>query len=88
MTTTTIFGNELKRHSTHLTDRERSLMIALGQTAGTDKQVAAALNLGVGTVKVYLTRIRVKLIGQGYDVKSRYNLITWAREHKAELEAE
>lgn len=85
---TTVFGNALQHHPTHLTNQERNLMIMLGNTAGTDKQVAAALNLSVGTVKVYLTRIRVKLIGQGYDVKSRYNLITWAREHKAELEAE
>lgn len=85
---TMVFGRVIQQHPTQLTGQERRLMITLANTAGTDKQIAAALGLTTGTTKTYLTRIRVKLIGQGFDVKSRYNLITWAKEHLTELEAE
>lgn len=71
----------------NLTPRERQLLIALANTAGSDRQVAAALGISCGTSKIYLTRLRKKLASQGFDVKSRYNLITWAKEHKVELEA-
>jgi len=72
----------------HLTPRERSIVIAFAKTAGTDKQVAAMIGIAVGTMKVQLSRVRAKLTAQGYDVGSRYSLITWSKEHASELEVE
>jgi len=71
----------------YLTPRERSVIVALAKTAGADAQVAATLDLSRGTVKVYLSRIREKLRVRGFNVESRYNFITWAKEHQAELES-
>lgn len=70
----------------NLTTRERELMIALANTAGSDQVVADTMGLSRGTSKIYLTRVRKKLAAQGFDVKSRYNLIAWAKEHQTELE--
>lgn len=72
--------------SEHLTPREKTVIVTLARTAGTDKQVAAALNLSTGTAKVYISTIRAKLAEMGFDVKSRYNLISWAKEHQKEME--
>lgn len=69
-----------------LTDRDRDVLLALARTAGTDRQVAEEVGLKTGSMKTYLVRIRQKLAAQGFDVKSRYKLITWAKEHQKELE--
>ena len=64
-----------------LTPREIAVLKSLANTAGSDKMVAADLGLTFGSTKVYIYHIRQKLRSQGQDVKSRYDLITWAKEN-------
>lgn len=71
-----------------LSNRDRTVLLALAKTAGSDRQLAAELGLQPGSIKVYIMRIRERLSAQGFDVQSRYNLITWAKEHQKELEGE
>ena len=68
------------------TPREKTLVVALAKTAGSDRQLAAELGIAAGTAKLYVAQLRRKLKAGGFDVVSRYNLISWAKEHAAEME--
>lgn len=63
-----------------LTNSQERLLRVLAATAGADKEVAEILGWSHTTVRTYIAQIRDRLIARGYDVKSRYNLISWAKE--------
>lgn len=58
-----------------ITEREAAILRLLAQSMS-NKRIALALNLSVGTVKWNLCNIYVKL-----GVSSRYDALTWARNH-------
>ena len=68
------------------TPREKTIVIALAKTAGSDRQLATELGIAAGTAKLYVAQLRRKLKANGFDVVSRYNLISWAKDHVTEME--
>lgn len=65
--------------------REKQLLLFMADRPMPDKELAKLMNVSAGTIKVYLSHIRMKLTVQGFDVAYRYDLFEWARLHKEEL---
>ncbi|KXU82925.1 hypothetical protein CI15_27775 [Paraburkholderia monticola] len=65
----------LARESVNLTPREREILLLISQ-AMSNKRIALTLNISVGTTKWNVRNILTKL-----GVSSRYDAMTWAREH-------
>ncbi len=58
-----------------ITGREAQILGLLAQSMS-NKRIALTLNLGVDTIKKNLRQIYTKI-----GVSSRYDALTWAREH-------
>ncbi|MFM0504786.1 LuxR C-terminal-related transcriptional regulator [Paraburkholderia caffeinilytica] len=65
----------LAREGINLTPREREILLLISQ-AMSNKRIALTLNISVGTTKWNVRNILTKL-----GVSSRYDAMTWAREH-------
>ncbi len=65
----------LAREGVNLTPREREILLLISQ-AMSNKRIALTLNIAVGTTKWNVRNILTKL-----GVSSRYDAMTWAREH-------
>ncbi|TAL95976.1 MAG: ATP-dependent transcriptional regulator [Paraburkholderia sp.] len=65
----------LVREGVNLTPREREILLLISQ-AMSNKRIALTLNISVGTTKWNVRNILTKL-----GVSSRYDAMTWAREH-------
>lgn len=67
------------------TERERTILLTLAETAGTNKEIGEKLGLGEGSVKVYMVHVRNKLECHEGLGKSRLAQYLWAKDHQEGL---
>lgn len=63
-----------------LTSREIEILRAVAE-GRTNKRIAEAMQISEGTLKVYLSRIYMKLFGRSKEWNHRARLVGWAYEH-------
>lgn len=85
----TTFGNKRINVELKFTPREKSILLLFFENGAdvSDEKIAEQLGLKITSCRIRIVGIRRKLTEAGYNVKSRYNLIRWAIEHKNEVMA-
>ena len=73
------------RDAVYLSPREVTVLRTLAERAtdgrNTNKQIGAALNITEGTVKIYLTKSRLKIRSVCPGIWNRTSLVIWALGH-------